>query len=492
MADGYALATRRPSVVNLHATAGLGNGIGNLVNAKVNGSPLVVLVGQQDRRHRHRDPVLAGDLIAMGGGWAKWATEVNDVDELVPVIRRSFIEAHAAPAGPVLVALPMDMLEEPAPSFVPTKSQIRSASIPSPELIRELSSVLTSFDPDRIAIVAGDEVAASGAVLSLVNVAERLGCRVYGSPFHGQTVFPSDHPLWKGALPLNGAAVARSLTSYDCVLLVGGQAFLALQLTEVSPIRDGVMFIHIAPSESQLGRSWTTTLGLVGDPDATLRALLAALEKEAGGGGASQSLEAAEKESRERGDQMRASYAELRGRSPLAAALAIVAIVEHIPADAIVVDEAITASPYVRRMARSTGPGQYYSCRGGGLGWGMPAAVGVSFATNDAPIVCVVGDGSAMYSPQSLWTAARYERPVTFVVINNRRYGVLATSVPGLNLEDESNLALGSPALDFVRLAEGMGVAATKVSDATELAAVVADATRSGRTNLVEVEVAPE
>src|SRR4051812_11138291 len=271
MADGYAQVTGRPAMLNLHTSAGLGNAIGNLTNAQANGTPLVVTAGQQDRRHLHHDPLLAGDLVGLAAPVAKWSREASNLGELGTIMRRAFHDATTAPSGPVFVSMPMDLLEERGDAPVPPPSRIERANAPAPALLDELATRLQSSS--RVAIVAGDEVAASGAVPALVAVAEALGCAVHGSPLHSTVVFPTTHPLWRNALPPNANAIASALAAYDTVLLVGGRAFMVYPYSPGPAVPEGVALLHVAPDAHQLGRTWPTELGVSGDPRATLEAL---------------------------------------------------------------------------------------------------------------------------------------------------------------------------------------------------------------------------
>ncbi|HEX4868944.1 MAG TPA: thiamine pyrophosphate-binding protein, partial [Acidimicrobiales bacterium] len=197
MADGYAQATGRPAFVNLHTSAGLGNAIGNLTNARANRAPLVVTAGQQDYRQIATDPLLSGPLVELAGGAVKWGHEVRTAEELGTIVRRAFHDAAVPPAGPVFAALPMDLLDHevaaaPGPS---TRHPVGLA-----DGLEELADLLGGTAVGRLALVAGDAVAASGAVASLVALAESLGAPVYGAPLHGQGVFPPAHPLFAGML----------------------------------------------------------------------------------------------------------------------------------------------------------------------------------------------------------------------------------------------------------------------------------------------------
>lgn len=484
MADGYAQATGRPAVLNLHTSAGLGNAIGNLTNAQANGTPLVVTAGQQDRRHLHHDPLLAGDLVGLAQPVSKWTHEVSNLGELGAIVRRAFHDAMTAPAGPVFVSIPMDLLEEEGDAPVPAPSRLERASAPATALLDELAARLQSAA--RPAIVAGDEVAASGAVGALVEVAEALGCPVLGSPLHSNVVFPTTHPLWRNALPPNAGAIASALAQYDTVLLVGGRAFMVYPYSPGPAVPDSVALLHLAPDAHQLGRTWPTELGITGDPKTSLEALRTRL-------GAPRDL-SGERATRAEADarfddKAREGYATV----PMPPASAAHALLRALPAHTPVVDEAITTGSYVRGYLRAD-PGEYFFCRGGGLGWGMPAALGVSLARDRSPVLCVVGDGSAMYSPQALWTAVAQDLPVVFAVVNNRQYLILKNYLRGMKGETVRTgryvgMDLDEPPVDFVALARSMGVDGTLVEKAGDVGGALEAAMASGRPHLLELPI---
>ena len=493
MADGYAQVTGRPAVLNLHTSAGLGNAIGNLTNAQANGTPLVVTAGQQDRRHLHHDPLLAGDLVGLAASVSKWTHEVTTLGELGTIVRRAFSDAVSAPAGPVFVSIPMDVLEEVGDAPVPARSTIDRGAVAGG--LEELARRLAERAAGRLLVVAGDEVAASGAVPAIVAVVEALGCRVNGSPIHSNIVFPTDHPLWGGPLPPQASGIGAALAAYDTVLLVGGRAFMTYPWSPGPAVPPEVELLHLSPDAHQLGRTWPTALGLLGDPRASLEALLPLLAPLVDADAA----RAATEEAATRAATERAGF-EARAMAgydavPMAPAAAAHALLAAMPPECLVVDEAITTGTFVRGFHKVRTPGRYFFCRGGGLGWGMPAACGVSLGSGREPVLSVVGDGSAMYSPQALWTAAREGLPVVFAVVNNRQYLILKNYLRGMEGETARTgtyvgMDLVDPPVDFVALATSMGVPATLVERAGDVGDAVRAALAAGGPHLLELPIA--
>jgi len=494
MADGYAQITGRPAFLNLHTSAGLGNAIGNLTNAGVIGTPLVVTAGQQDERHLAADPMLSGDLVGLARPVAKWAHELRTADELAVYVRRAFHDAANPPAGPVFLALPMNLLEEEFHGPLPARTPIERGAVPSalPDLVKLLAEVMVG----ELAIVVGDEVTAGGGagVADVVALADVLGAPVFGSPLHSTGLFLARHPLWAGPLPLTAAQVNTTLQPFRRVLLLGGQPFMAYPYTAAEALPAGTELLHVSSDARWLGRYHAARLALLGDPAATAAALvpLLAAHMDAGAVTAAKTAAAA-KRAQDEADveaKVRARY----GAAPVHPMVAAHATLAALPADAVVVDEAITTGVYVQGFHHDLAPGRYLRCRGGGLGWGMPAAVGAALAAPGQPVVCVVGDGAALYSVQSLWTAARWRLPVVFVVVNNRQYLILKRNLEGMRATSVTEqrfvaMDLDDPPVDYVALAAGFGVAGTRVDHADEITQAVRAAIERGGPHVVEVPI---
>jgi benzoylformate decarboxylase len=494
MADGYAQITGRPAFLNLHTSAGLGNAIGNLTNAGVVGTPLVVTAGQQDERHIAADPMLSGDLVGLARPVSKWAHELRTADELAVYVRRAFHDAASPPAGPVFLALPMNLLEEEFRGPLPSRTSIERGIVPA--ALPELAHLLAEVPVGELAIVVGDEVSAAGGggVEDVVALADALGAPVFGSPLHSTGLFVGRHPLWAGQLPLSAAQVNSTLQPFRRVLLLGGQPFMAYPYTPAEALPAGTELLHVSPDPRWLGRYYAARLALIGDPAATAAALVPLLADRVDGTAVAKAR--AEATAR-RGDDEAALEAKALARygpTPVHPMAAVHAALRAMPADAIVVDEAITNGGYVHGFHHGLAPGRYLRCRGGGLGWGMPAAVGAALADPGRPVICVVGDGAALYSVQSLWTAARLRMPVVFVVVNNRQYLILKRNLEGMRATSVAEqrfvaMDLDDPPVDYVELAAGFGVDGTLVKHADDITDAVRSAVERGGPHLVEVPI---
>jgi len=491
MADAYARLTGRPSFVNLHTVAGLANGLGNLTNAAAAGTPMVVTAGQQDRRHLIAEPLLSGDLVGLARSLVKWSHEVRTLGELGTTIRRAFRLAAAPPTGPVFLGIPMDVLEEAGEALLPPRSEVDDASTGGS--LAELADLLAGAE--RPGLVVGNELARSDGLAVAVELAELLGAPVHGQPLNSLLVFPSAHPLWRGPLPMDAAGINAALGAYDRVLVLGADAFLVYPYAEGQPVPEGVELLQVHPDPAQLGRTHAVRLGVLGDPARCAAELVRLLAGRIPAERRQQALAAGDAW---RGEAVVALAGQViagRESTPLGPAAAVQAVVSRLPEHGILVDEAITASLFTRALHQGTDPTSYLWSGAGALGWGVPAALGARLAAPERPVVCIVGDGSFMYAPQALWTAARYRLNVLTVVLDNREYRILKHGLDrmeGVSAASGSyvGLDLGDPGIDFVALAASHGIAARRVDGADELEQAVGEGLGAGEPQLLHVPVA--
>ncbi|MCF3120164.1 thiamine pyrophosphate-binding protein [Streptomyces arenae] len=465
MADGHARITGRPSFVNLHAAAGLGNGIGALTNAAAARVPMVVTAGQQDLRHLIRDPVLAGDLTAMATPTVKWAHQVGTREELGEVLSHAFRVAQAPPTGPVFVSLPMNLLDEIGPP-PPRRTAVRYAAAAPTD---GLAKLLNETPADDIALVYGDELARHAPAEGLA-LAEALGAPVWGAGWPATNPFPTAHALWRGYLPTHLPGIRSALAPFPLVLVVGSRPFPLYYPYAPGPLLDeDTHVVQICADPTGPGRDTPVDRALNGHLRPTLRELLA-------------SLPASEAPRR-----MTAAPPASPADTPLELESLSATVAAALPDDALVVDEAPHAARSIRAALRLEEANRYQWVAGG-LGWAMPAAIGVSLAHPGGRVLCTVGDGAALYSPQSLWTAAHLGLPIGFVIANNREYRVLKDNwhhrQPGA--ERLLGMDLTQPKIDFAALGQSMGVPSQSVSTSAALMAAMQDGYRAGGPFLLE------
>ncbi len=495
MADGYAQGARRSAFLNLHTAGGLGHGMGSLVNSQVSGTPLVVTAGQQDLRHALTDPLLMGDLVAIADPVMKWAREVTSPDQIPILLRRAFHDCAAAPSGPVFLSLPMDVMD--ALTDVPageTSTIDQRAVAGSLDL---LAQKLAAVAPGRLAIIAGDEIDSSDASAQAVALADLLSAPVYGSSWPAHIPFPTSHPLWAGNLPTRADSIAAILGRYEAVFALGGKSLITVLYSEGSAVPPGTAVFQLSADVRDLGRTYATALSTVGDIRASLDALLPLLAPRLTDKARdfAKLREVAVAEQAERRRKLHAA-ADAAFEDPVIDPLvAAREVAKAVGAQTPIIDEAPATLTRLRTFLDSSSPHQYAAMRGGVLGWGMPAAVGFSLGIDREPVVCVVGDGAALYSPQALWTAAHEKLPVTFVVINNAEYNILKNYMKGQSHYASARanrfiaMDLTDPRIDFLALAASMGVPARRVTKAADIAPAIEAGIASGGANLVEVVV---
>jgi benzoylformate decarboxylase len=492
-ASFYGQASGKTAFVNLHVAPGLGNGIGMIYGALKNNTAMVVTAGQQDTRLRLRDPVLGHDLAAMAAPVTKWSVQVERADELGPVLQRAFKIAREAPAGPVFVALPINVMEQETDVPAGRPGHLYTAGRPDPAGIEAMAKLILAAKAP--AIVAGDEIVRAGANKTLLELVERIGASVWFEGLRGRNSFPTTHPAWRGTLAFDAPGIAKQFAENDLVLMVGGPFFEEVWYAPGAPFAKGCKLLQIEAAPSRLAYNFAVDAGVTADVGAALEALGQAT---AGIDGAAVRARLDALRARKEADDaaQKARVQKAWARSPTSMARAMAEIRAGAPANAVVVDETITANLDLFKTFDFEGGGDYFSGRGGGIGQGVAGALGVAVADRSRPILCLSGDGSSMYSIQALWTAAHHDLPIVFVILANREYRVLKHNIDAYRqrFEVKSNkpymhMDLTGPILGFVDLARGMGVAGTHVAKAEDIQPAIAAAFKSGKAYLVEIEI---
>ena len=495
MADGYAQASGKPGVLNLHTAGGLGHGMGNLLNASVSQTPLIVTAGQQDARHSLTDPLLYGDLISLARPAVKWAHEVASPEQIPVLVRRAFHDCTAAPRGPVFLSLPMNVMEQATTASAGHRSQIDSHSIAG--ALDQLAERLVRIAEGKLALIAGDEIHASGASDAVVSLAELLGTPVYGSSWPSRIPFPTAHPLWRGNLPTRATDIAGRLNDFSAILALGGKSLITILYSDAEALPESCQLFQISADVRDLGRTYPTDLSMVGDIRNSLLALLPLVQTELTNKGENRSKLLVDATATREAD-MAALYAradQLASQPQISPMVAARECLRVIPSDVPIVDEAIATASHLRSLLYSSSATQYSFLRGGALGWGMPAAVGTSLGIGRGRVVSFVGDGAALYSPQALWTAANERLPVTFVVMNNQEYNVLKNFLraqPDYSVAKHGRMLamdLTDPPVDYQALARSFGVKAAVITLAREIAPALEEALHSGEPRLLEIRI---
>src|SRR5512140_241498 len=492
MADGFARASGRLAAVNLHCTPGLGNAMGSLYSAKFSGSPLIVTAGQYEIGYGLQEPLLYEPLVPIAQPLVKWAVEVARLEDLPRIVRRAAKIATTPPMGPVFISLPGNILDDEAPIDFGSPTRVDAATRPSDEMLDRIATRLLAAE--KPVLVAGRELAQRNVLEEAGELATLLGAAVYQEPVPYNARFPSRHPACMGDLTRNQKKVRETLEPYDLLLCLGADLLRMSPFSPVEPLPDAMPVIHLSEREWELGKNYPTEMAIRADVRETLRALLPVLRARRS---ASQAREAdpriaalAKSNWSAQREAAQHAAAAASAAHPIDPRFLMMSVVDALPDNASAVEEALTAAPALAALLPMGDAHSFYGLASGGLGFALPGAIGISLAQPGRPVVATVGDGSAMYGIQALWTAAHLKLPITCVIVNNRSYRILKERLVASRKSDRFvAMDLRDPAIDFVGLAKGLGLNAVRVSEPSQLAAILQDAIASGKPNLVEVIV---
>ncbi|PYN19287.1 MAG: hypothetical protein DMD76_27060 [Candidatus Rokuibacteriota bacterium] len=492
-ADGYAQASGRLGVVNLHVAPGLANALSIVHNASRAKTPLLVTAGQQDTRLLLDAPILAGDMVKMTDGLTKWSYELRNAAEAPSALRRAIHLALSPPTGPVFLSLPMDLMSEPCDDTGAAPGPVAARPAPEPEAIARAAALFAAAKAP--VIVAGDGVARAGAQAELVALAETIGAAVHGEPVHRRLSFPGDHPLWRGGLYPTATAVAKALERFDTVLIAGANVFTWLFHAPGSPFGANQRVVQIDDDPREISRSYPVTLGIVAAVRAALSDLHEAVAKRQDDSARAAARERTATLARARDEHARrvaATADAAASRVPIAPEYLMRTLATLLPPDALIVDESASSLAHVLRHLPFGAGSDFFGSKTGTLGWAMGAALGVQLAHPRRKVVATIGDGSVMYAPQALWTAAHRNLPVTYVVANNASYailksGMLTFGLPAAKRGVFPGMDLVDPEIDYLALARSMGVLAVRVDKPGGLRDVLARALAHEGPALVDV-----
>ena len=494
-ADGYAQASGQVGVVNVHVAPGLANSLSILHNAARSKTPLLVTAGQQDTRFLMDEPILAGDLVRMAEQFTKWSYEIRRAEEAPVALRRALQVALTPPTGPVFLSLPMDLMGPAVADTGAGPMPIVGRTRPDPGAVARAAEILAAARAPIV--IAGDGVARSQAIPELTALAELLGARVHGEPVYRRTNIAGNHALWRGGLFPSPGSVRKALEECDALLIVGANVFTWFLHTEGAPFPRGLRVVQIDDDPWEIGRSYPVALGIAADPKATLAELSSALRgrmTEAERNAAAARVEKVGKARAELMARVRAAAQAEAERTPIGQAHLMHTLASLLPADAIVVDESATSLPFVLRYMPFSTAGSFYGGKTGTLGWGMGAAIGVQLGSPGRKVVATIGDGSVMYAPQALWTAAHYGLPITYVIPNNSSYAILKSGMLSLDLASAKRgiypgMDLVEPTIDYAGLARSLGVRAERVEKPANLHGVLAACLSHPGPTLVDVAI---
>jgi benzoylformate decarboxylase len=495
MADGYAQASGKLAVVNLHVTPGLGNAMGMLYDAQKAGSPILVTAGQHDQDFNITEPILWADLPPIARPLVKWSAEVHRLADLPRLVHRAAKTALAPPTGPVFLSLPGDILKAEGEIDLLAPTRIATQMRGDPAAVKQAATLLA--EAKRPLIVAGDAVARSKAHAELIELAELLGAPVYSELVPSTASFPASHPLFRGAMTRMQGPIRKILEQYDVLFSVGGDLFTLSLPSDIEPMPASLTLIHLDTDPWELGKNYPPQVAILGDPKTTLPDITEAVRKAMSSGArgaARERLDAAKAATLAERNALKAKARDMAGQTPVQPLSLLNAIGEMLPKDAVVIDETISSGAGIRSLIRSDDPQSFYGLRGGGIGWGLPAALGVKLALPDRPVLALVGDGSAMYTCQALWTAAHERIAAVFVILNNSSYRILKQRLVaqrGLAAQVDRfvGMELTDPVIDYVGLARSLGVAAERAASVHDATDLIAKGLKSDAPLLIDVPV---
>ncbi|MEE2884847.1 MAG: thiamine pyrophosphate-binding protein [Chloroflexota bacterium] len=498
MADAYSRALGQPSFVNLHIETGLANGISLLQNAYDGGSPIVLTACNKDIRELAHGRT---DLREMARQFTKWSVEVSHPEAIPVAMRKAFYEAKTPPTGPTFISFTANSLDDEADvEIVPSSRSFNSARPDSTAVELAVDTLSSASNP---IILVGDSVGESGALEEVIELSEKLGCKVYSTMFSGVN-FPTSHPHYMGPIRLGYRGTRDALETADVIVMAGRIASNYYMFSD-PPLRyfsGKTKLIHIHWDSSNVGQTEPTDVGIVADPKTAINEIVQGLginmHKDAITASKARSrLTRSEKESAYSKDAERTKL--LWENAPMSPERMMAELSKSLPENVIIANDAVTSGGALHHSVQFDNAGSLYGGRGGALGWGMGGTLGIKLANPDRPVVGVIGDGSAMMTIQALWTAAAENIPVVYVICNNGVYRVLKVN---MNMYKELVLKGESPPskyigmdfslpFDMAGIAKSMGVYSRRIEDPNQIAPAVEEALNLGAPALLDVIIDP-
>jgi benzoylformate decarboxylase len=494
MADGYARITQKPSFMSFHISVGVANSIAVMYNSFRGGTPMVITAGQSHTSIQLHEPNLHSNMVNVMREYTKWSGEIVSPWDMVSVMRRAFKIASTPPTGPVFVSLAWDALEgETNVDIIPSIDDYHRIRPDADALERAVRLLAQAQNP---LILIGDRVSQSpGAPQLVARVAEQLGAPVLATSF-SEVHMASSHPHYLGGF--DGAwihkPVLRRFEEADAILAIGTN-LLTPSVPIPKPVFSGPpKTIHLDSSPWDIQRSYPVAAGLHCDIKTGLEELSLALDDAMSGSAQDAAHQRGQTVTQEKAKRQEAFMTRARERwdnKPMSPERFALELKKALPPDVIVCDDSITnRGPLLSALDFDT-PGSLIGGRGGSLGFGMGATLGIKLASPDRPVVGIIGDGTAMYTIQALWTAANYNIPVVYVICNNGSYKVLKENMARyLTGTERDSKYLGMDfynlPLDFVKQANAYGVEGIRVEDPAKLASSVTKALESGKPIVID------
>ncbi len=490
MADGYARASGRLAACNLHVAPGLGNAVGSLFNASWIGSPIIVTAGQHPVGHGLTEPMLYAPLEPMARPHVKWAVEATRLEDLPRIVRRAAKIALAPPTGPVFVSLPGNVLTDDVEVDLGRRNRVEARTRPADAVLDALADrVLAARRP---VMVVGHEVNTRSALPEAAALAELLGAGVYQDTILTAAPFVSSHPCFLGMLSRNQREVADLLGAYDLLVCLGTDV-LRMSVPGPPPLPPELPVVQVGERSADLAKNYPTELAVQADVRETLAALNHRLRVRRPAGYEAAARQRIEALASRNWSAARAAFVRSLGPcrgAPIRPDHLMRVLSDTLPADAVVVDEALTSSLALPRLWPYRDGRSYYGLASGGIGFAVAGAVGIRLAVADRPVVAVLGDGSALYNIQALWTAAHLRLPMVYVIANNRGYRILKQRVrAGHGVDRFVGMDFDDPPVDFASMAASLGLRSRRVVDPDDVGPALEEALAHAGPTLLDVMV---
>ncbi len=487
MADGYSRASGRLTACNVHVAPGLGNAMGAIYNARWVGSPVIITAGQQEQGHGLTEPLLYDPLPPLAAPLVKWSTEVTRLQDLPRILRRAAKIAMTPPTGPVFISMPGDILNATAELDLGRSTRVDAVVRPSDSAINSLAKKL--IKAKKLAIVAGHELSTTESLDEAAALASTLGVPVYQQTVIHGAHFYSLHDCYIGSLSRDQKKVRGILEQFDTVLFLGADVLRMSVDSDIEPLPEHIEVLQIAERAHELGKNYAADIAINAHPGETLRALIPVLAQMANASNVTASIETIKKDNwTARQEVLQQQLDGFKSASPIHGDYLMRQLAKALPDNAVLVDEGLTSSRYLTDLVPYRDAKSYFGLASGGIGFAVAGVVGMQLAQPERPHVAVIGDGSSLYGIQALWTAAHLRLPITYVIANNRGYRILKQRVQAYHGTQEFiGMDFNDPSIDFVKLAESMGVTAKRVVDVSELDSALAESIASDKTTLIDV-----
>ena len=474
MAEGYGRSTGTVPLVSLHIDNGMANGLSLMIDQLRSGTPMVMTAGNKDIRKLGPG---RSDLAELARPFAKWSAEITHAGQVPSVIRRAFQEAKTSPTGPVFVGMSANAFDDVADVNIQASTDVVQNSSTDPNTLEEVCDLLSTAS--KPIMIIGDRL--NGANQAAVKLAETAGIPVYG---HGsfEVNFPATHPLWQGNLSVRNPDAVKAIRSADLIIAAGCTVFDDFFYQAEDIIPKSAKLVHIDSDPSSVGKSEPSDIAILAAPSEVITQLSESVSYEFTGTKAEEAalrVKDAASVSSARRESFAKSAMKQQNMSPMSPSTFAATFADALPSDATVFNDGISTGGLIFEAMSPDERGSYYAIRGGAIGWGMGATMGVQLGQPDRPVVGVMGDGTAIMTIQALWTAANSNIPAVFVICNNRSYRILKLNsnvyhrMQGLQTPESYVASDFDLPLDFKSQADAYGVEGVRVETPDELTAQI-------------------